>query len=157
MIVSIWGICCGYFCVQMLCTVALYGLNSILAPALSVLKYIGSVYMVWLAIHIMRSQPTLDEQYGKPSFREGFLLQLVNVKIYFYITTLLSAYLIPNIHSFYGLLLAGVGVVAFGSIACLSWAGLGMSLQTVYTKHFKTINVIMGLFLLYCAYGIMRS
>ena len=153
----ILGICFGYLFVQTICTLTLYGLNSVLAPALSVLKYIGGAYMVWLAIHIVRSQPATDEQNKLPSFSTGFLLQLVNVKIYFYITTLLTAYLIPTIDGLAGLLLAGLGVVAFGCTACFAWAFLGLRLQTVYLKHYRPINLILGLFLLYCAWGIIRS
>ncbi|WP_343084953.1 LysE family transporter [Blautia producta] len=150
------GICCGYFIVQMLCTLALYGLNNVLAPTLSVLKYIGGVYMVWLAVHIIRSHPVPGIQEKKPTFRTGFLLQLVNVKIYFYITTLLTAYLIPNIENLALLLLTGLGVVVFGSTACLAWAFLGIYLQTVYLKNYKQINFILGIFLLYCAWSIIR-
>lgn len=113
----ILGICCGYLCVQTFCTFTLYELNAVLAPILSVLKYIGGVYMIWLSIHIIRSHPIKDTHDGRASFRTGLLLQLVNVKIYFYITTLLSAYLIPNIDSLGWLLLAGLGVVAVGSTA----------------------------------------
>lgn len=50
--------------------------------------------MVWLAVHIMTSQPVESDIKKDPSLIEGMLLQLVNVKIYFYIATLLSVYVI---------------------------------------------------------------
>lgn len=153
----VFGICCGYLCVQFLCTLALYGLNHILTPALSILKYIGAIYMIWLSIHIIRSRPQADRYKQLPTFREGFLLQLVNVKIYFYIMTLLTVYLIPNIKSLTILFAAGVGVVLFGSIACLAWAMIGLQLQGAYAKYYKIINLVLGLFLLYCAWNIIRS
>ena len=91
-----------------------------------------------------------------PSFLTGFLLQLVNVKIYFYISTLLTAYLIPYIKSLPALILAGVGVTIIGSAASLTWAFLGVKLQNIYSRHFRIINIILALFLLYCAWEIIK-
>lgn len=145
------GICSGYAIVQALCTVLLCLLSQVFTPLLSVLKYIGGAYMIWLAIHIMRSRFTTDSDDKKPTFLEGFLLQLVNVKIYFYISTLLSAYYIPNIKSAWGLALAGAFTVMIGSIASLTWAFLGVRISSFYSRHYRYINIILGVFLLYCA------
>ena len=70
----ILGICCGYFLVQMICTLALYSLNMVLSPVLSILKYIGVAYMVWLAIYIAVSHPETSHSNKAPSFSTGFLL-----------------------------------------------------------------------------------
>lgn len=153
----ILGICAGYACVQFLCTLAVYGLNSFLTPVLVVLKYIGSIYMVWLAVNIFRSKPPNDKSDVQASFGKGFSLQFVNVKIYFYIMTLLMVYLTSNISTLSGLLLAGVGVVSVGGAACLTWAILGIKMQHIYEKHYKPINFILSMFLLYCALDIIRG
>lgn len=153
----ILGICVGYACVQLLCTLAVYGLNNFLTPILAVLKYIGSIYMVWLAVHMFLSKPSKDKNDEQASFGKGFSLQFVNIKIYFYIMTLLMVYLVPNISTLSGLLLAGVGVVSVGGAACLTWAFLGIKMQRIYEKHFKPINFILSLFLVYCALDIVRG
>ena len=88
---------------------------------------------------------------------EGLLLQLVNVKIYFYISSLLSAYFIPNCDTVLELALAGAFAVSIGSIACLTWAFLGVKLQRIYLRYFKPVNVVLGLFLLYCALTIVKG
>ena len=150
------GICCGYLLVQMICTAILYSLNMVLSPVLSVLKYVGAIYMVWLAIHIAISRQREDNTNETPGFLTGFLLQLVNVKIYFYISTLLTAYFIPYTKSLPALILAGVGVTIIGSAASLTWAFLGVKLQNIYNRHFRIINIILSLFLLYCAWGIIK-
>lgn len=67
----IFGICCGYLLVQMICTVILYSLNMVLSPVLSVLKYVGAIYMVWLAIHIAISRQGEDNTNEAPSFLRG--------------------------------------------------------------------------------------
>lgn len=113
--------------------------------------------MIWLSFQIICSHAQTTAQEKTPTFQIGFLQQLVNVKMYFHIMTLLSVYLILNIKSLTGLLLAGTGIVCFGSLACLSWVILGLQLQGTYAKHFNVINLILSLFLVYFAetiYGV---
>lgn len=153
----ILGICVGYLVVQALCTVALYGLNQVFASALRVLRYAGGAYMVWLAIHIMISRPQSGTSEKTPTFREGLLPQLVNVKIYFYITSLLTAYFIPNYPSVLGLSTAGLITAAIGSLASITWGFLGAKLQTLYNNYYRYINIVLGLFLFYCAWSIIQG
>lgn len=155
--VLIFGICTGYAAVQAICTVCVLALNQTLTAALDILKYAGGLYMVWLAIHMMRSRPGRTSAETLPTFRQGFLLQLVNVKIYFYIITLLSVYFIPYASSGWGLVFDGIGAVALGSAATFAWAFLGIKLQAVYEKHYQVIHIILGAFLLYCAWSIVKG
>ena len=128
----------------------------VLSPVLSVLKYVGAIYMVWLAIHIAISKKSDSDVNRTPSFMTGLLLQLVNVKIYFYIMTLLTAYFIPYIPNLPLLILAGIGATGIGSAATLTWAFLGIKLQKIYNRYFRVINIILGIFLLYCAWEIVK-
>ena len=43
-----------------------------------------------------------------------------------------------------------------GSAATFTWAFLGIKLQTIYNKYFRVINIILGAFLLYCAWEIVK-
>ena len=152
-----FGICAGYYCVQIICALAIYGLSIYLTPALSVLKYIGAVYLVWLAIHIVRSRPENEGESKTPSFWTGFLLQFVNVKIYFYGMTALSGYIVPYYYTLWALLEAAVVIATVGSLASLTWAFLGVKIQLVYGRHFRIINWLLGLFLIYCAVNMILS
>lgn len=153
----IMGICLGYVTVQTICTIALYRLNQTFMPAMQVIRFVGGIYMVWLAIHIFRSKPAESTMKNDPTFLQGLLLQLVNVKIYFYISSLLSAYFIPNCDTILELVLLGAFAVSIGSAACFAWAFLGASLQKVYLRYFKPVNIVLGLFLLYCALTIVKG
>ncbi|MGM9601090.1 MAG: LysE family transporter [Faecousia sp.] len=153
----ILGICLGYALVQAVCSAALFRLNQIFAPALTVVRIVGGIYMVWLAIHIFRSKPEESAMRKDPTLLEGMLLQLANVKIYFYISSLLSAYFIPNCDTILELVLAGAFAVSIGSIACLTWAFLGVRLQKIYLRYFRPVNAVLGLFLLYCAWTIVKG
>lgn len=135
----ILGICLGYAIVQTICSIVLYRLNQVFASALSVMRILGGIYMVWLAIHIFRSKPAESKMQKDPTLMEGLLLQLVNVKIYFYISSLLSAHFIPNCDTVLELALAGAFAVSIGSIACLTWAFLGVKLQKIYLRYDEAV------------------
>lgn len=50
----------GYYIVQILCAVFVFGVSTFLPDVLGVMKYIGAAYILWLAIHIAISKPAMD-------------------------------------------------------------------------------------------------
>ncbi|KMT22497.1 LysE family transporter [Clostridium cylindrosporum] len=153
----IFGIGAGYATVQFICTMAIYELNEFLTPALAIIKYVGAIYLVCLTIQIIKSKLEQGMNENNANFRTGFLMQLVNVKIYFYIITLLTAYIAPYCNTLPLMLFIGVFVVAVGFIATMTWSFLGLKMQKIYVVHFKLINILLGVFLLYCAFSIIRG
>lgn len=67
----------------------------------------------------------------------------------------MTAYVFPNFHDTWQIILMGLFMVSVGSCATLLWALAGLKLQHLYTKHERVINVILALLLLYCAVGIV--
>ncbi|MGI6117726.1 MAG: LysE family transporter [Bilifractor sp.] len=152
-----FGICCGYYCVQILCAFTIYCLSRWMMPALSVLRYIGAIYLIWLSVHIIRSSPDNRDEARKPSFWTGFLLQFVNVKIWFYGMTALSSYIVPWYIGLLPLLIAELVIASVGSAASLTWALLGVKIRNIYSSHYRTVNRILGAFLIYCALTMIVS
>lgn len=147
----IFGICAGYFCVQFICSLTIYGLSEWFTPALKIIKYVGFAYLIFLAIHIALSKPVDVNENKSPTFWSGFLLQFVNVKIYLYGLTAINGYVVPYFKK-YVVIFAFEMLIAFvGSIASLTWAFMGVKLQKIYKKKYKIINVILAVFLIYCA------
>ncbi len=85
-----FGIFAGYYTVQIICAVFVFGVGAFLPKALNIMKYIGAAYILWLAIHIAVSKPEISTESGTASFMKGFLLQFVNVKIYMFGITALT-------------------------------------------------------------------
>ena len=52
-----FGIFAGYYVVQIICAVFVYGIGAFLPKALTVMKYVGAAYILCLAIHISLSKP----------------------------------------------------------------------------------------------------
>ena len=99
-----FGIFAGYYVVQILCAIFVYGVNSLLPNVMEVTKYIGAAYILWLAIHIAFSKPSTENAEQSASFLKGFMLQFVNVKIYMFGVTALTGYVVGYMSSFSALL-----------------------------------------------------
>lgn len=150
-----FGIFTGYYFVQALCSFFTFGLDKLLHPVMFVLKYVGAVYIAWLAIHIALSNPDNKLEDNKPSFWSGFFLQFVNVKIFLFGITALTGYVVPYYTSLVMLLFSEMFIATIGTIATLTWIFFGGIFQKTYLKHFRVVNVILALILLQSAVGLV--
>ena len=151
-----FGIFAGYYVVQILCAIFVYGVNSLLPNVMEVMKYIGAAYILWLAIHIAFSKPSTENAEQSASFLKGFMLQFVNVKIYMFGVTALTGYVVGYMSSFPALLFFELVIATIGTIATCTWIGLGVLIQKFYLRHFRVINIILALTLLECIWGMLR-
>lgn len=151
-----FGIFVGYYVVQILCAVFVFGVSAFLPNVLSVMKYIGATYILWLAIHIVFSKPAIDSSEKSASFLKGFLLQFVNVKIYLFGITALTGYITDYSTSLMTLLFFELIIATIGTIATLTWIGLGVLLRKAYQKYYRPINIVLALTLLKCVYSMLK-
>ena len=151
-----FGIFAGYYVVQILCAIFVYGVNSLLPNVMEVTKYIGAAYILWLAIHIVFSKPSTENAKQSASFLKGFMLQFVNVKIYMFGVTALTGYVVGYMSSFPALLFFELVIATIGTIATCTWIGFGVLIQKFYLRHFRVINIILALTLLECIWGMLR-
>ena len=151
-----FGIFAGYYSVQIICALIVYGVSTFLPSVLGIMKYIGAAYILWLAIHIAISKPEIGSSDKSASFMKGFMLQFVNVKIYLFGITALTGYITDYSTAFGILLLFELFIATIGSVATLTWIGMGMLIQSFYIKHFHIINIILSLSLLECVYSILK-
>ena len=92
-----FGIFAGYYVVQIICAIFVYGVNSLLPNVMEVMKYIGAAYILWLSIHIAFSKKTSENTEQSASFLKGFMLQFVNVKIYMFGVTRKAGWLLQGL------------------------------------------------------------
>lgn len=151
-----FGIFAGYYVVQILCAIFVYGVNTLLPNVMSVMKYIGAAYILWLAIHIAISKPSSENTEQSASFGKGFMLQFVNVKIYMFGVTALTGYIVAYMPAFPALLFFELVIATIGTIATTTWIGMGVLIQKFYLRHFRIINIILALTLLECIGGMLK-
>lgn len=151
-----WGIFAGYYVVQVICAVFVFGVSTFLPNLLGIMKYIGAAYILWLAVHIALSKPTTGTVEKSASFLKGFLLQFVNVKIYLFGITALTGYVTEYSASLWVLLLFEIIIATIGTIATLTWIGMGVLIQRAYQKYYRVINIILALTLSECVYSMLK-
>lgn len=133
-----------------------FGVSAFLPGVLDVMKYVGTAYILWLAIHIAFSRPNGDSGEKSASFWKGFMLQFVNVKIYLFGITALTGYVTNYSTSLPVLIFFELVIATIGSAATSTWIGAGMAIQKIYRRHYRLINVILAVTLLECVYSILK-
>lgn len=150
-----FGIFTGYFFVQGLCALIIFGLENLINPIMTVLTYAGAIYIMWLAYQVAISRPDNKTAGKQPSFWIGFVLQIVNVKIFLFGITSLTGYVMPYYSSLGLLLFFEMIIAAIGSLATLTWILFGGLFQKTYIKHFRVINIILASLLLQCVAALL--
>ena len=150
------GIFSGYYVVQLICGVFVFGVSTLLPGGLGVMKYVGAGYILWLAVHIAFGRPDGEEREDSASFWKGFVLQFVNVKIYLFGITALTGYITNYSTSLPVLIFFELVIATIGTIATSAWIGVGLAIRRVYMRYYRVINFLLGAALLECVYGILK-
>lgn len=151
------GIFAGYYVVQIICALLVYGAAMLHPAVLAGMRYAGAAYMLWLAVHILRSRPDDGAEGRSASFWEGFMLQFVNVKIYLFGITALTGYVTATSTALGVLVLVELFIATIGTIATLSWIGAGMAMRRVYMDHYRLVNAVLAAVLLECVVTMLVS
>ena len=150
------GLFTGFFLVSMGSVAVTYFLGAVLDKAVAALSWLGAAYLLWMAWHTLRaSADPARREAAAPSFRQGVLVQLTNVKIMVFCAVALSSYVLPYTHSFRTLLLTGLFLPLTGPVANLAWLFAGAALQKLFADHGRTVDVAMAAALALCAVSLV--
>ena len=148
------GIVCGFFLVMIACAY----LSSTLLPVIPVaeryLRWIGAVYILWLAIGTLRPSYSFSESDGLPkAFAKGFILQLFNPKVAVYGLTLYTTFLAPISNRLGYLSLSAVSFALTAFVATSTWALFGAVIKEKLKNDLfkKIVNTSLSLLLIYTA------
>ena len=131
-------------------------LDNIIPGIQPVMKYLGAAYILYLAWQTWRRLPLSDQvQEKKPTWKMGFFLQMINVKIFIYGLTMFSVYILPYESRVSMLFLFAVYLMLLGALGNLIWAFAGNVLKRVYSSHYRLMNGIMALLLVWCSLRIV--
>lgn len=136
-----------------------YLLGNIITDYVGYLAWVGAAYLLWMAWHMLRSAgaPMAETDPTYPSFRNGLLVQLTNVKVMIYCFTAQTAYVLPYTQKLPHLLAVALFLPFTGPMANLVWLFAGASLQKLFTKHQKIVDIVMALSLALCAVSLVYS
>jgi len=140
-------VCCAIF------STLLFSYIPIMEPAM---RYIGAVYIIWLAWSIFREhQQEKKKRLETNSIVSGMVLQFINVKVIIYGITVMSTFILPYYKSpeIIALFVISLSIVGFAGTCC--WALFGAVFEKIFREHKKLLNTIMALLLVYCAISLI--
>lgn len=150
------GLFVGFTAVSLVSVLVTYLLGTVMNQYVGVLSWIGAAYILWMAWHMLRSSgAAAEEDPAAPSFRNGLLVQLTNVKIMVFCLTALSSYVLPYSGSFWHLLAVGLFLPFTGPIANLVWLFAGAMLQKLFADHRRAVDIVMAAALAVCAVSLV--
>lgn len=150
------GLLIGFVIVSTSSALVCYFLGTALNDKVKYLSFIGAAYLVYLAIHMLRSSYTDDpEKVKKPGFVRGLLVQLTNVKVMISCITAISTFILPNTREFWPIFITGLLLPLTGPIANLVWLFTGAALQKFFVNHTKLVNIVMAVSLILCAVSLI--
>ncbi len=120
---------------------------------ISGMKVVGSLYLLYLAYHVAISRPTTAGA-DSDHFLTGLLLQLTNIKVYLYFITGLGAFALPGVLA--ALPVRWALMVIIGSLGTFMWTGGGQLINQFYHQHYRVINGVVALLLIFSAADLWR-
>lgn len=146
------GIWTGSMALMTLAGLLCRTLSEIMPGVWSIMKYVGAAYLLDLAWQTYHRLPPGEKSADKePSYVSGIVLQLINMKIIFYGLTMFTSFILPYVSSPLALLGYAFYLMVMGAIGNLIWAFAGNVLKRFYSEHYKGMNVVMALLLVWSA------
>jgi cysteine/O-acetylserine efflux protein len=148
------GLAAGVFILMLLSGLLSTTLLRIFPAFEPIMRYIGAGYILYLAFAILKASYTFSEQDGKPlGVMHGFMLQILNPKLFVYAFTLFSAFLATMTGNVIFLILIAMLLAAVSFCATSLWALFGTAIKThLRNPHLnKIINISLALLLVYSA------
>ena len=96
-----------------------------------------------------------DRDPAAPSFRNGLLVQLTNVKIMIFCLTAQTAFVLPRTRSPWALLATAVFLEFTGPVCNLVWLFAGAWLQRFFVNYRRGVDLVMAASLALCAVSLV--
>ena len=138
------GLFCGFFLDAMGAVALTWLLGAALNEYVGTLSWVGAAYLLWLAWHMLRSGGAgPDRDPAAPSFRNGLLVQLTNVKIMIFCLTAQTAFVLPRTRSPWALLATAVFLEFTRPVCNLVWLFAGAWLQRFFVNYRRGVDLVM--------------
>jgi cysteine/O-acetylserine efflux protein len=140
--------------VMLLCAFVSSTMLNLLPSAEPILRIVGALYILWLAIGTARASYAFNSANQTPmGFKKGFLLQAVNPKVAVYGLTIFSTFLSSAANNLLLLALLAPLFASIAFIATSTWAIAGAVIRNWLhqPKVRLLVNSILVALLIYCA------
>ena len=153
-----WGMGLGIFIIMLANAFANIFIANIMPRILPFLRIGGTIYLLWLAWKMAfpsrgAANETCTEQ-KVPRALDGFLLQFLNPKVILFGFTSMSSFISPWTTAKTAYLLCALFLTANCVAAFVLWAAAGSLQRRFIQKQERTVGIIMGLLLAWCAFSV---
>lgn len=142
-----WGMAAGILLITTVSYILITVLGTLIPRLTTVLQALSIIYILYLSWKMYRKN-SLPDVSSSGTFREGFLLQLVNVKVMMLAVSGISSYVLPMGYSFLTGYLVSLLIPLVCFLTGLLWGIAGEALKKIYLAHRKGANIIFALSLL---------
>ncbi|WP_282940283.1 LysE family transporter [Paenibacillus sp. RC67] len=115
------------------------------------MQVIGSMYMLYLAYLICKSDSSNPTVNQPATFLSGFLMQFFNPKVVLFTWTVIPAFIMPHYSTAPAVTLSILAITLIGFLAFTTWVLFGTVFKPFLQKHNKLVSVMMALLLVYAA------
>lgn len=153
------GVGAGFFVIVILSCYFNLLLKSIIPKIEFVMQILGAIYMVYLAVKILKSKNSDKKTDGDSNnrFITGMLLQFINPKGILYGLTVVSTFILPYHTSNISFIIFSCLLALVGVMSTLSWSVFGSVFQTFLSNYRTPFNIVMALLLVYTAISILME
>lgn len=148
------GIVVGFFGIMALSGLVSRTLYQVFPALESTMRIVGAAYILWLAYKTFRMSYAFEGE-APPAlgFRDGFLLQIVNPKVWVYGLTLYVTFLSSITGSVVLLLVSAILLAGVAFSAISTWTLTGALIKRVLRRPGvqRAINTVLTLLLVYTA------
>lgn len=149
------GLAAGVFLLMLLSGLLSTTLVHLFPAFEPIMRYVGAGYILYLAYGILKASYHFSDQ-GEQTplgFTHGFLLQILNPKLFVYAFTLFSAFLSTMAESLLSLIVIALvlAVVSFCATSLWAFSGTAIKTQLHDPRWNKMINIGLSVLLAYTA------
>jgi len=156
---SLWfliGIFTGFFILMLLCALFNSFLFKVFPSIKPYLSIAGSVYMLYLAYKIIRSNLGGISSYSNLfTFRKGFFLQFMNVKVILYGLVLYASFISPYFDGYPVLIFTALIFASTSFISISLWALSGSKLRSIINRKPIVFNVVTASLMAFSSVSIL--
>ena len=149
------GVLTGFCIITLLCAFFCAKLNEWIPEIRLPMLVLGTLYLIWLAVKILRS--TYDTKAVEPkkgqAYLSGLFLQFVNVKVMVSAIVSIQMFVLPYYQSTEALAAFAIFIAIAGTSCNLIWSGFGSVASRLFANHTKLINTILAISLAFCGAG----
>lgn len=153
----LFGVVAGFFIVMLLSGYLNYFLHAKYSVVAVYIKWLGFLYMLWLAASLFLKSEKKKSVAGSFSFTTGALLQLVNPKVILYGITIFAVFSNTLAANSLSVFIGSLALSCVGFVSVLVWCTVGSFLTRFLgdKRNLLIFNLILAALLLYSAFSII--